>query len=167
VDSPTVLATMASIAASLVGFSGLLTAFRTANDQLGPRDLNNVRTLLILSVSALVFALLPLPLAASPWAGRGWTVLTILLGANLLFWSVQSPRWMRKKRLQPRSRLLYRLMIAAQGLLGIGLIAGALRLADAAPLYAVGVLWFLIAAVVVFVVQVFPLLPVDGAPPGE
>lgn len=166
-DSATVLATMASIAASLVGFSGLLTAFRTANDQLAPRDLNNVRTLLILSVSALVFALLPLPLAASPWAGRGWTLLTVLLGANLLFWSVQSPRWMRNKQLQPRSRLLYRTMIAAQALLGLGLVAGALALGDASALYTLGVLWLLIADVVVFVVQVFPLLPVDGVPPGD
>ena len=33
---------------------------------------------------------------------------------------------------------------------------------DPSALYTVGVLWFLVAAVVVFVVQVFPLLPVDG-----
>lgn len=160
-DAATVLTTMASIAASLVGFSGLLTAFRTANDSLGPRDLNNIRTLLILSVSALLFALLPLPFAASPLRGW-WPALTVLLGANLLFWSVQSPRWMRKKGLRPRYRGLYLAMIATQALLAAGLIAGALLLADASALYTLGVLWFLVAAVVVFVVQVFPLLPVEG-----
>lgn len=161
-DAATVLTTMASIAASLVGFSGLLTAFRTANDSLGPRDLNNIRTLLILSVSALVFALLPLPFAASHWDDGYWAGLTLLIGVNLLFWSVQSPRWMRKKGLRPRYRGLYMAMIAAQGALALALVAGALMLDDPSALYTVGVLWFLIAAVVVFVVQVFPLLPVDG-----
>lgn len=166
-DASTVLTTMASIAASLVGFSGLLTAFRTANDTLGPRDLNNIRTLLILSVSALVFALLPLPFAASRWTGGWWAALTFLLGANLLFWSVQSPRWMKKKGLRPRYRALYLTMIAAQAVLALALIAGALLLDDSSALYTVGVLWFLIAAVVVFVVQVFPLLPVDGSATGD
>ena len=160
-DAPTVLSTMASIAASLVGFSGLLTAFRTANDSLGPRDLNNIRTLLILSVSALVFALLPLPLAAAKWPAWWWNLLTLVLGVNLLFWSVQSPRWMTKKDLRPRYRALYLGMIAAQALFGALLVAGAIVLAETSALYTAGVLWFLIAAVVVFVVQVFPLLPVD------
>ena len=168
-DPSAVLSTLAQIAASLVGFSGLLTAFRAANDSLSPSDINNVRTLLILSVSALVFAMLPLPLTASRWPSWWWNVLTAVLGANLLFWSVQSPRWMKRTGLRPRMPALYRGMIGAQALLGAVLIAGAVVAGDVMGLYSVGVLWFLIAAVVVFVVQVLALLPIaprdDEKPP--
>ena len=57
-------------------------------------------------------------------------MLTLLLGANLLFWSVQSPRWMKKKGLRPRYRALYVAMIAAQAVLALALIGGALLLDD-------------------------------------
>jgi hypothetical protein len=152
-DPLALLSALAQIAASLVGFSGLR------------GDMNSIRTLLILSVSALVFALLPLPLIASQSPGWWWKVLTVVIAANLLFWSVQSPRWMKRTGLRPRRPALYRVMISTQALLAVLLIGGALVVVDARPLYSVGVLWFLMAAVVVFVVQVFALLavaPVDN-----
>src|SRR5687768_15883071 len=158
------LSTLASVAASLVGFSGLLTAFRASRADLTPYDINNIRTLLIYSVSALLFALLPMPLGKTVPAGA-WSALTVLLGANLLFWSVQSPRWMRQKRLRPRSRGLYFGVLWVQALVGIALVAGAFLLASPSPLYAVGVLWFLVVALLVFVVQVFLLLPIDPPAP--
>lgn len=161
------LSTMASVAASLVGFAGLLTAFRAANDSLSAYDANNVRSLLICAVSALVFALLPLPFAATRWSPWVGAVLTFLLGANLLFWSVRSPRWMKQKSLRPKWPLLYLAMIIAQALIAILLMVGSVFLADVAVLYAVGVLWFLIAALVIFVVQIFQLLPVEPSPPNR
>ena len=161
-----VLSTLASIAASLVGFSGLLTAFRASSADLTPYDINNIRTLLIYSVSALVFALLPLPLATRQ-NGEVWSWLTVALGASLLFWSLQSPRWMRKKGLKPRLPVLYFGVLGVQALLGAGLVAGALLLADSSALYALGVLWFLIVALLVFVVQVFLLLPIDAPRSGD
>ena len=59
-------------------------------------------------------------------------------------------------------------MQVALGLGSLVLLAGGLAAVvrrTMTPVQAGSVL--LIAAVVVFVVQVFPLLPVDGAPPGE
>ena len=165
-DPSALLSTLASIAASLVGFSGLLTAFRAANHSLDANDINNIRTLLIFSVSALVFALLPLPFAAGHSPDWLWSVLTLLLGANLLFWSWQSPRWMKRKGLRPRRPLLYLAMISLQALLGAALATGAFLLASPAVLYAIGVLWFLVAAIIVFVVQIFFLLPMDRPGPG-
>ena len=161
-----ILSTLASIAASLVGFSGLLTAFRASSTDLTPYDINNIRSLLIFSVSALVFAVLPLPLAARPPGGVWWSALTVLIGATLLFWTVQSPRWMKRKGLRPRLPRLYFGVLGAQGIVGATIMAGAVWLADPSALYAVGVLWFLFVALLVFVVQVFLLLPID-APPSD
>jgi len=162
-DPSNILSTLASIAASLVGFSGLLTAFRSANDRLGPNDVNNIRTLLIFSVSALVFALIPLPFAGR-LSASSWTLFTVVLGANLLFWSLQSPRWMRRKRLRPRNPGLFVAMISLQAVIAVVLVIGAFVGGPAATLYLVGVLWFLVAAMVVFVVQTFRMLPVDTEP---
>ena len=159
-----VLSTLASIAASLVGFSGLLTAFRASSAELTPYDINNIRTLLIYSVSALVFALLPLPLGKTV-TGGAWSALTVLLAANLLFWSVRSPRWMKQKRLRPRSPGLYYSVLGIQALVGAILVGGAFWLVDPGMLYALGVLWFLVVALLVFVVQVFLLLPIDPPAP--
>lgn len=158
-DVLTVLATLASVAASMVGFAGLLTAFRAANETLGAYDVNNIRSLLICAVSALLFALLPLPFAPSGLTASGWVGLTVLIGINLLFWPLQSPRWMRSRGIRPRNPKLYAVMLVSQAALALLLIAGAFIAADPAILYALGVLWFLIAAIVVFVVQVFLLLP--------
>jgi hypothetical protein len=158
-DVLTVLATMASVAASMVGFAGLLTAFRAANESLGAYDVNNIRSLLICAVSALLFALLPLPFAPSALTAPAWVGLTILIGANLLFWPLQSPRWMKRQGIRPRNPRLYFVMMMSQAALALLLIVGAFIIAEPAMLYALGVLWFLIAAIVVFVVQVFLLLP--------
>lgn len=166
-DATNVLAAMASVAASLVGFSGLLTAFRSARSSLSAYDINNIRSLLIVSVSALVFALLPLPFMAMLRNDWVWGALTFLLGANLLFWSVQSPRWMKRKGLRPKRPSLYIAMIGFQAIIGALLMVGAVLVEDAAVLYAAGVLWFLIAAIVVFVVQIFLILPIDRPEPTE
>lgn len=167
-DQLAILATWASIAASMVGFAGLLTAFRASDEALAPNDVTNIRILLIFSVSALVFALLPLPFAAGDLAnGRVWRALAILLGLYLSFWVVQSPRWMRARRLRPRSPLLYASMLGVQGLLGATMIGAALLTGEGHALYVVGVLWCLITAIVVFVAQIFRMLPLSEPPPAE
>lgn len=154
------LSTLASIAAAMVGFTGLLTAFKASTDSLSPNDVSNIRILLIFSVSALVFALLPIPLLAFD-AHSGWFgLLTGLLGAFLLLWLVQSPRWMRRKRLRPRNPRLYWTMLIAQAALGMVLLAAALLRWPAEPFYVTGVMWCLVTAIVVFVVQVFVMLPI-------
>lgn len=159
-DQLATLATLASIAASMVGFAGLLTAFRAANERLDPNDVTNIRILLIFSVSALVFALIPLPFVAGELTdGKVWRILAIMLGVYFLFWTVQSPRWMKARRLRPRRPLLYILMLAIQGILGATLVVGGLISTHSHALYVVGVLWCLITAIVVFVVQIFRLLP--------
>ncbi|MES2904217.1 MAG: hypothetical protein V4696_08540 [Pseudomonadota bacterium] len=167
-DQLAILATLGSIAASMVGFAGLLTAFRAANERLDPNDVTNIRILLIFSVSALVYSLIPLPFAAGDLAdGRVWRSLSIILGAYLLFWTVQSPRWMRRKRLRPRRPLLYVVMLAIQGLLGVAMVWGGLMSEQAHALYVVGVLWCLITAIVVFVAQIFRMLPLSQPPSTE
>ena len=56
-------------------------------------------------------------------------------------------------------------VIGVQALVGAMLVGGALWLTDPSALYAAGVLWFLIVALLVFVVQVFLLLPIDRPAP--
>ena len=162
-DQLGILATLGSIAASMVGFAGLLTAFRASNERLDANDVTNIRILLIFSVSALVFALLPLPFAAGDLAHEpAWRGFAITLGLYLLFWTIQSPRWMKRKRLRPRRPLLYAAMLIAQGVMGSVMVAASLLSWHAHSLYVAGVLWCLIAAIVVFVVQVFRMLPLNG-----
>jgi len=148
---------------SMVGFAGLLTALRASDERLDPNDVSNIRILLIFSVSALVFALLPLPFAAGGLAAETtWRGFAIVLGLYLLFWTIQSPRWMRQTRLRPRRPLLYAGMLVAQGVMGSAMILGSLLSGPAHSLYVAGVLWCLIAAIVVFVAQVFRMLPLNS-----
>lgn len=156
------LSILASVAASMVGFTGLLTAFRANSDSLSANDVTNIRILLIFSVSALVFALLPLPFLAFETGMHWLRWLTGALGAYFLFWSIQSPVWMSRHRVKPRSWQLYWTMIAMQALVGIVLLAGALVGHKPLAIYTVGVLWALVTAVIVFVAQIFVMLPVTG-----
>lgn len=155
------LSTYASIAASLVGFTGLLTAFRASTDSLSPNDVTNIRILLIFSVSALVFALLPVPILklqnGEPWV----RAVTVLLGAQFLFWSFQSPRWIRSKGIKPRNPRLYWLMIVIQAAIGAAVLLAGLLLVDPMPAYSMGVLWCLLSAIIVFVIQIFVMLPLS------
>ncbi|WP_162888049.1 hypothetical protein [Sphingomonas mesophila] len=159
-DLLAVLAILASVAAAMVGFSGLMTAFRSSSDDLMPNDVSNVRILLIFSVGALGFALLPLPLwlvdDPDPWLAA----MTLLLGAFLAVWLVQSPLWMRRRGLKPLKPALYWSMLVAQALLGALIVGAVLTGHPPAPFYVAGVLWCLTTAIVVFVVQVFRMLPV-------
>ena len=159
-DLLAVLAILASVAAAMVGFSGLMTAFRSSSDDLKPNDLHNVRILLILSVSALCFALLPLPLWLLSRPTSLMAALTALLALFLIVWLVQSPRWMRSRGLRPLHPKLYWSMLVAQALLGLLILAAVLAGQEPAPFYVAGVLWCLMTAIVVFVVQVFRMLPV-------
>lgn len=159
------LSILASIAASLVGFTGLLTAFRVRTDSLSPNDVTNIRILLIYSVSALVFAVLPIPLLAFDAHPALMKVLTGLFGTYLLFWSMQSPAWMRRRRLRPRNPALYWSIIVLQAVLGIGMVVGAALASLTMAVFTLGVLWCLLTAIIVFVVQIFVMLPIAGSKP--
>ena len=143
------LSALGSVAAALVGFTGLLTAFRASSDLLGPNDVSNIRILLIFSVSALVFALLPIPFLAFGAEAEDFAVLTALLGLFLAFWLVQSPRWMKRKALRPRNPRLYWAMLLAQGAIGLALVASAATGYSPQAFYVVGVTWCLLTAILV------------------
>ena len=160
-DPIAALTALASIAASLVGFTGLLTAFRANADTLSPNDVSNIRILLIFSVSALVFALLPMPVVAFAAPMVWWRALALLLGAFLIFWLVQSPRWMRRRGLRPRSPRLYWWMLVLQAAIGLAVVGGGIGHPTPQPFYIVGVLWCLLTAITVFVVQIFVMLPIQ------
>lgn len=155
-----ILSTLASVAVALIGFSGLLTAFRSANAPLGRSDMVNIRILLIFSFGALVFALLPLPFAeVAP--GRAWPTLTLMLAGFLLIWPLRSPFWNRARGIRPRRPWLYWGMLAIEGVIGAALLIAAITGATGGGAYAGGVAWCLLVAIVTFVAQVFSLLPVD------
>ena len=157
------LSTLASVAASLVGFSGLLTALRASSEDLSPNDVTNVRILLMFGVAALLFALFPL-IGFAFHAGATWlAAATVLLGVFLIVWIVQSPRWMRAKGLKPRSPRVYWTTLIGQAVIGLVLVVGIVLGRPAAPLYLAGVCALLVTAIVAFVVQVFAMLPVDRA----
>jgi hypothetical protein len=95
----TVLTSFASVATALIGFCGLLTAFRSAGAPLGLRDIVGIRILLIFSLGALIFAILPLVIVAEKGS---WAVCAILLGLFLCFWPLRSPTWNRQRGYSPR-----------------------------------------------------------------
>ena len=161
VDWIAVLSALASVAVAIVGFSGLLAAFRTANAPLSRADMVNIRILLIFSFGALVFSLLPLPFAALP-PERLWPVANVLLAAFLLLWPVRSPFWNRARGIRPRRPLLYWGMLAIEALIGLLLLVAALSGHAGGGAYAAGIAWCLLVAIVTFVAQVFSLLPVDS-----
>lgn len=160
VDWISVLSALASVAVAIIGFSGLLTAFRTANAPLSQADMVNIRILLIFGCGALVFALLPLPFAAIS-SKRLWPVLTVLLAAFLLVWPLRSPSWNRARGVKPKRRSLYLGILAAEALLGLVLLGGAFAGYANGGLYSAGVAWCVLVAIVTFVAHVFGLLPVD------
>jgi hypothetical protein len=153
------LSTLSSVAAAMVGFSGLLTAFRVSVETLDPNDVSNIRILLIFSVAALLFAIIPLPFHVVGNDEAMFVALTIALGIFLAVWLWQSPRWMRRHQLKPRNTRLYWGMLVLQAALGATLIVAGFSGANVAFYYLAGVLWCLITAIVVFVVQVFVMLP--------
>lgn len=144
----------------MVGFSGLLTAFRTASAPLSRIDMVYIRILLIFGLGALIFALLPLPFAGSP-PDRLWTVATVLLAIFLLVWPIQSPFWNRARGVRPRRPGLFYGILAIEALLGLALLAAAWSGVAHPGFYAGGVVWCLLVALVTFVAQVFSLLSVD------
>lgn len=145
----------------MVGFTGLLTAFRAGSDRMNANDISNIRILVIFSVSALVFALLPIPVMALGEQERWMRWLTMLLGAYIFFWCVQSPRWMKRKRVKPRRPGIYWTMIILQGLIGTTVMMVGVRSDPVLAIYSIGVAWLLVTAIIVFVVQIFAMLPID------
>ncbi|MFC7537087.1 hypothetical protein ACFQPG_06860 [Sphingomonas sp. GCM10030256] len=155
-----ILSALSSIAVAVIGFSGLLTAFRSASAPLTRLDMVYIRILLIFGLGALTFALLPLPFAAVA-PERLWPTLTILLALFLLFWPVRSPIWNRARGIRPRRPRLFYGILAAQALLGLLLLLLGIRGDSDGGAYAAGVAWCLLVAMVTFVAQVFSMLPVD------
>ena len=159
-DWVAILSSLASVSVSLIGFSGLLIAFRSANSPLSRTDMVYIRILLIFSVGALVFALLPLPFAdASP--DRLWPPLTLLLAAFLLIWPLRSPFWNRARGIKPRRPLAYWGVLAAEAILAVYLGWTVVHGSADGGSYALGVAWCLLVTIVSFVSQVFSQLPVD------
>ena len=159
-DWTTILASLASVSVSLIGFSGLLVAFRSANAPLSKNDMVGIRSLLIFSVGALVFALLPLPFADAP-PDLLWPVLTVVLAVFLLIWPLRSPSWNRARGVKLRRPLLFWSVLAVEALLAIALLWSVADGSAGGRGYAIGVAWCLAVAIVSFVAQVFSLLPVD------
>ena len=159
-DWSTVLSALASVAVAVIGFSGLLTAFRTAKGPLARADVVNIRILLIFGFGALVFALLPMPFAGFR-PDRVWPVLIVLLAGFLLFWPVRSPIWNKARGHAPRRPILYYGILAVEAVIGLVLLAAAVTGNAGGGAYAGGVLWCLLVAMVTFVAQVFNMLPVD------
>jgi hypothetical protein len=160
VDWNAILATLASVAVAVVGFAGLLTAFSASNSPLSRADVVNIRILLIFSLGALVFALLPMPFAAVA-PDKLWPSVTVLLAGFLLLWPILSPLWNKQRGIKPRRPLLYWGMLAVEALLGIAMLASVFSGEADGATYTLGVAWCLLVAMVTFVAQVFSLLPVD------
>lgn len=155
-----ILATLASISVALIGFSGLLIAFRSVNAPLSKIDMVYIRILLIFSVGALVFAVLPLPFADVP-PERLWPPLTLLLAAFLLIWPLRSPFWNRARGIKPRRPHAFWAVLLAEAVLAVYLAWTAFDGSADGGSYALGVTWCLLVTIVSFVSQVFSQLPVD------
>lgn len=162
VDWYAILAVLASVAVAVVGFAGLLTAFSAANAPLSRSDVVNIRILLIFSLGALVFAILPMPFAdAHPQ--RLWPIGTVLLAVFLLFWPIRSPAWNRQRGIRSRRPWLYWSILGGEAVLGtVLLVRGITGTADGGT-YVLGVAWCLLVSTVAFVAQVFALLPVEDS----
>ena len=159
-DWISILSSLASVSVALIGFSGLLIAFRSANAPLSRADMVYIRILLIFSLGALVFALLPLPFAdVAP--DRLWPAMTLLLAAFLLFWPLRTPFWNRARGIKPRRPYFYWGVLGAEAILALYLMWTVADGSADGGSYALGVAWCLLVTIVSFVSQVFSQLPVD------
>ncbi len=145
---------------AFTGFAGLLTVFRHPKHWT-KIELAAVRYLLLLGVSASLFALLPMAMLASglPVAVT-WELCVPLLGIWLLILAVWYQRIRLWERIRPRSPVSYWLMQTVGFAASILSVAAAFVPALRQPgVYLIALFWMVLTGVVQFIVQVLKSLP--------
>jgi hypothetical protein len=146
--------TLAQIALGIAGFSGVVVAVsdRPANEERS--DSLRILSLLVVSLSALVLALLPSGLAlAEVSRARIWRCGSAASVVGSLAWALYFPRRMRKL---PRAVLFPAPILALVGVLGVLnlgvqlLNAAGLFPRTAASIYYFGIVWALLFSAVIF-----------------
>lgn len=154
------LSTFAQVAMAFTGFAGLLTVFRHRKDWTRV-ELAAVRYLLLLGVSASLFALIPMVMLTSGLSDAvTWELCVPALGIWLLLLAVWYQRIRLRELIRPRSPVAYWLMQT------IGFVASLLSIAAAfvpelrqPGVYLTALFWMVLTGVVQFIVQVLKTLP--------
>ena len=163
-----VLLAIAGIATTLAGFSGLMIAFRRERSKLTIAQSIAVRVLMMTSISAMIFALVPVPFIFGGLRDDIlWAALLGLLGVHLLYFSIVVPIDLRgrKVRLSPR----FVVFASIHALTGIAMLAGALDVAGMRQpaTYMAGLVWLIAVAAAQLLVSIFFVLALLPAPRGE
>lgn len=153
----------ASIALALTGFVGLIAVYRGRRQKWSPVEIQGLRILLVTSIAAMLFGLLPVPfLLAGVGATLTWALCLFLLGGFLLFFGIVVPLALHRERIGPRGALFWSI-IAGQILVGAltWIAAAGIGLAQPA-IYALGLAWLLLVAALQFMVQIVRMIdPAD------
>lgn len=146
--------TIAEVAVTLAGFSGLFFAFQhRAGESFSDSERRALTYLLVASLGATVLGLLPVALGSFTSAPATWVALPVLSGAYLLALEIRllvgpSSRfpWVRRFFMP-----LNWLVIALQ-------FSGAAGLVEPSVCYAMGLWWLVLCAAVQFITQVLSSL---------
>jgi hypothetical protein len=158
-DHIALLAVFAQLAVSLTGFAGLLTAFRGAEVGWSEQEVAGIRNLLLTSVGALAFSVLPIPaLAAGVSANEAYRWTSLGLGAFLVILFAGGLHYVLRLKGRPRSWAFYLFFTIGGAPLGAYFIVQALNAAAGPGAYVVGLIWLLAIGVVQFMFQIFSTL---------
>ena len=155
------LSTIAQVSMALTGFAGLLTAFRRRQSGWSAIEIFAIRDLLVASVCACLFALLPMPLLESGLSAETvWAICLPILGLSLLLLIAWSQRERFRAQIRPRRPIIYWGLTAlglATSLLLVSAIFGGPESASPAY-YLLGLGWLLLIAMVQFLLQILESL---------
>lgn len=145
VETSQALSTIASIGATLAGFSSLAIAFGPKRGSLTVAQKLTVRVMMMVSLSAMLFALAPLPfiIAGAPPALL-WTVCLALLATHLLFFAIVVPFDLRRRKTRLRWGIFLSFIVVQSGV-GIVMLLGALDIENlrSPATYICGLIWLL------------------------
>jgi hypothetical protein len=161
------LSTVASIAATLAGFSGLAIAFGRGQDGLSFAQKLTVRVMMVVSISAMLFALAPLPfLVGGARPDVVWTIGLGLLTVHLFYFAIAVPLDLRRRKLPLRWKTFLTFNSVQVGV-GLTMLLGTLDVAGlrSPATYLFGLVWLITVAALQLIVHVHATLDFDDDPP--
>lgn len=137
--------TIAEVAITLVGFSGIIVALLGSGSPWRENDRYGLIAVVVTCAGALVFSLLPVGLLFLSMADDVvWSLDALLIGLLLVVGGVAFAR--ARHRTQPRLVVLFWCLVTLSATLGVGLLLSALTLSAGPGVVALALLWLLILA---------------------
>lgn len=153
------LSTVASIGATLAGFSSLAIAFGPKRGSLNLAQKLTVRVIMMLAISAMLFALAPLPfIIAGARPEPLWVVCLGALAAHLIFFAIVPALDLRRRSLNVRWSLFLPFTVI-QGAVGVLMLLGALDVGGfrGPATYIAGLIWLVGVASIQLIFHIYQI----------